>query len=186
VIAAAASISTAAATERLRPAARRGVLDEFGPTGVRFHHSLLSDAAGRQADASGVHARLADAWDTVGGLEARASAVGHRLRGALGAVPVADAIQDACVLAAELVAAGQRERAAGLLRDAHEACADCGDRPELRATVALDLADILSWLGDLHPALTLYQEAAELARGSSDPVTRARAEIGANLGSANK
>lgn len=47
--------------------------------------------------------------------------------------------------------------------------------------MAVDLADILSWLGDLEPALGLYQEAAELARTSADPVARARAEIGANL-----
>ena len=40
---------------------------------------------------------------------------------------------------------------------------------------------MLSSLGDLDPPSTLYEQAAELARGCSDPVTRARAEVGANL-----
>ena len=47
--------------------------------------------------------------------------------------------------------------------------------------MTLDLAEVLSWLGDLEPALDLYQEAAKLARGCSDPLTRARAEAGADL-----
>ena len=47
--------------------------------------------------------------------------------------------------------------------------------------VALDLADVLTWLGDLDRALSSYQVAADLARSASDPVLRARAEIGANL-----
>ena len=51
VIAAAMSTTTAAAADRLAPAVREGVLDEVALTGVRFHHVLLADAAGRQAAA---------------------------------------------------------------------------------------------------------------------------------------
>jgi tetratricopeptide (TPR) repeat protein len=99
----------------------------------------------------------------------------------VGASAVAASVEAACEVATELVAAGQQARAAGLLWDAREVGAECVERRELLANVALDLAEVLSWLGDLDPALDLYQEAAELARGCSDPLTRARAEAGADL-----
>ena len=111
----------------------------------------------------------------------RAAAAGHRLRAAAGTPAVAEAVEAAGEVATALVVAGQQERAAGLLRDARDVGAECLDRPELRANIALDLAQVLSGFGDLDPALGLYQEAAELARECSDPVTRAKAEVGANL-----
>jgi len=163
------------------------VLDDLSAGRVRFHHTLLADAAARLADGSDLHDRLAAAWSAVGGVDGRVAAAGHRLRAAAGtdATPAGTAalaagVADARGVAAELVAAGQQTRAAGLLWDARQAAGRCADHPELRANVAVDLADILSWLGDLEPALGLYQEAAELARASADPLTRARAEIGAN------
>ena len=156
---------------------REGVLDEVSRAGARFHHALLADAAGRLADAGSVHAQLAAAWEATGGLDGRASAAGHRVRAAVGASAVADAVAAACDLAAELVGAGHQQRAAGLLRDAREAAVECVDRPDLRARVSLDLAEIVGWLGDFDLALEHYQEAAELARGSPDPVLRARAEV---------
>ena len=180
VLAAAASIPTSTATELLQPALRDGVLDEVAPTGVRFHHALLAEAAERLGDPREMNERLSAAWQSVDSVEGRAAAAGHRLRAAAGTSAVADAVAAARDVAAELVAAGQQTRAAGLLWEARQAGTECRDRPELRANVALDLADVLTWLGDLGPALTRYQEAAELARGSADPVTRARAEVGAN------
>ena len=98
------------------------------------------------------------------------------MRAAGSAADVAAAVATACDLAAELVAAGHQERAAGLLQEACDVAAACVDRPELRARVALDLAEILGWLGDFDQAHERYQLAAELARGSPDPVLRARAE----------
>jgi tetratricopeptide (TPR) repeat protein len=181
VLARATGSAVAEAAERLDPALRDGVLDEVAPSGVRFHHALFAEAAGRLGDTRDLHARLAIAWDTVGTLEGRASAGGHRLRAVVGSEAVADAVEAAREVAADLVAAGQQERAAALLHDAREVAAECLDRPELRADVALDLADVLHGLGDLDPALDLFREAAELARGSSDPLTRARAEAGADL-----
>jgi hypothetical protein len=181
VLATSTSCTTAEAAERLDPAVREGILDEVAPNGVRYHHALLAEAAARLADTRELHDRLATAWDTVGTLDARAAAAGHRLRAAAGTSAVAEAVEAAGAVATELVAAGQQERAAGLLRDAHDVGAECLDQLELRVNVALDLAQVLSGLGDLDPALSLYQEAAELARECSDPVTRARAEVGANL-----
>ncbi len=175
------SCTTAAAVERLEPAEREGVVDEVAPGGVRFRHALLAEAAGRLTDTRYVHDQLAMAWDTVGTLDGRAAASRHRLHAADGASAIADAVEVACEVAADLVAAGQQARAAGLLWDAREVGAECVERRELLANVALDLAEVLSWLGDLNPALDLYHEAAELARGCSDPLTRARAEAGANL-----
>jgi hypothetical protein len=99
----------------------------------------------------------------------------------VGPEEVAVAVVTACELAVELVSAEQQARAAGLLRDARDAAVECVDRPELRARVALDLAALLRRLGDLDQALELYREAGKLARGSSDPLLRARAAIGANL-----
>jgi len=180
VLAAAASVSTAAATARLAPALRDGVLDEVTPTGVRFHHALLAEAAQRLGDAPELNEKLCTAWQRVDTLDGRAAAAWYRLR-AVGAPAVADAVETACAVAAELVAAGQQARAAGLLWETWKAGVECIDRRELRANVAVDLAEVLTWLGDLEPALALYQEAAELARDSKDPITRARAEIGANL-----
>lgn len=172
---------------RLQPAVQGGVLDEVSSGGVRFRHSLLAEAAQRLADPARANDRLAAAWETVPGVEGRAAALGHRLRAAgIRASPsppdtVPAVVTDARAVAAELVFAGRQTRAAGLLWAAREAAMRCPERLELRANVAVDLADILSWLGDLEPALGLYQEAAELARGSADPITRARAEVGANL-----
>ncbi len=179
VLAHGCSCTTNALAERLGPALRDGVLAEASPAGVRFQHALLAEAAGRLGDPRARHARLAAAWQTANDVNGRAAAAEHRLKSALDGDAVA-AVQQACAVAAELVDGGRQTRAAGLLWVAHEAAAGVAPR-ELRATVALDLAEILSWLGDLDPALGLYQEAAELAGGSADPRTRARAEIGANL-----
>jgi tetratricopeptide (TPR) repeat protein len=184
VLAIAMSCTIAMAAERLEPAAHAGVLTEVASSGVRFHHALLAEAAARRTDAGELHERLAAAWDTVGTLDARAAAAGHRLRAAAGTPAVPQAVETACQVAGDLVAAGQHERAVGLLRDARDFGAECPDRPALRATVALELAKVLRGLGDLEPALELYMEAAELARESADPIVRARAEVGANLWSA--
>jgi tetratricopeptide (TPR) repeat protein len=181
VLARATGSTMAVAAERLDPAVRDGVLDEVTPRGVCFQHALFAEAAERRCDTRDAHDRLATAWDTVSTLEGRSFAARHRLRAAAGTVLVAEAVDAACEVAAELVAAGQQERAAALLRDAREVGAECLDRPELRANVALDLANVLHRLGDLDPALNLFHEAAELARGSSDPLTRARAEAGPDL-----
>ncbi len=181
VLAAATSTTTAVAADHLVPPARAGVLDAVSRTGVRFHHALLAEAAGRLVDARATHARLAAAWDATGGLDGRAAAAGHRLRAADGPAEVATAVRAACDLAADLVAAEHPARAAGLLRDARDVAVECVDRPELRARVALDLAVVVRRLGDLDLALEHYKEAAELARVSSDPLLRARAAVGAYL-----
>ncbi|MGE0297413.1 AAA family ATPase [Pseudonocardia sp.] len=181
VLAAAASTTAATVADRLAPAVLEGVLDGVSRTGVRFHHALLADAAARLVDARSLHGRLAVAWEATGGLDGRASAGEHRLRAAVGPSEVARAVATACDLAAELIAAGHQARAAGLLQDAREAAVECIDRPDLRARVSLDLATILRRLGDLDLALEHYGEAAELARGSADPLLRARAAVGANL-----
>lgn len=167
--------------EVLQPALREGVLDQISPAGVHFRHALFAETAARLGDAHRVDARLASAWESVGGLDARASAAGHRLRAATTTAEIADAVARICEVAAELVAAGRQARAAGLLAEAEQAATACVELPELRARVALDLADVLTWLGDLDRALSGYQEAADLARSAADPVLRARAEIGANL-----
>jgi hypothetical protein len=180
VLAGACSCTQEELAAHLEPALREGVLDTVSPAGVRFHHSLFAEAAARHSDVRELHTRLAAAWQAVGGLGSRCAATTHGLRSAAGTSAVA-AVEQARDVAADLVAAGRHARAAGLLRDARQAAADCGAPPELRANVALDLAEVLSWLGDVGPALTAYEEAAELARGCPDPVTRARAEIGVNL-----
>jgi tetratricopeptide (TPR) repeat protein len=167
--------------ELLGPVLGKGILDDVSPAGVHFRHALFAEAAARLGDTHPLDARLALAWEAVGGLDARASAVRHRLRAATTAAEIADAVTTTCEVAAELVAAGSQARAAGLLAEAQQAATACVDQPELRARVELDLADVLSWLGDLERALSSYQEAAALARASADPVLRARAEIGANL-----
>lgn len=181
LLAQACSCPVDAVVERLERAREDGVLDEVTAGGVRFHHALLADAAERYGDRRDRHARLASAWDAVGGVRGRASACGHRLRAVVGTDSVADTVAQACTVAAELVAAGLEGRAASLLWDAREVGAECVDRIELRANVALDLAEVLSSLGDLTRALNLYEEAADLARGCPDPVVRARAEVGADL-----
>ena len=185
MLAAACSCPTDVLTGRLEPAVHAGVLDQVSASGVRFHHALLAEAAGRLGDARKLYLRLASAWQTVGGLDGRAAAAVHRLRAAAATPDQADSVLAIREVAAELVAAGNQSRAASLLWEAHTVGAELvesvAETGELRANVALDLADVLSWLGDLDPALTLYQQAAELARGGSDPVTEARAEVGANL-----
>ncbi|GAA1857833.1 AAA family ATPase [Pseudonocardia ailaonensis] len=179
VLAAAASTAPDALTRRLEPALAVGVLDEVGPTGVRFHHALFADAAGSLAEPHTVHDRLAHAWDAVAGVGARAAAATHRLRSTDGGSDAADSVDRAVAVAADLVLGGGQAEAAALLWDAREAAAGCVSG--LRARVALDLAEVLGSLGDLEQALALYREAAELARESDDPVVRARAEIGADL-----
>ena len=181
VLARACSCTTALLAARLEPALHAGVLDDVSPDGVRFHHALLAEAAQLLGDPRNMHDRLATAWHLLGGIEGRAAAVGHRLRAAVGAEAVADSVGQAREVATDLIAAGQQARAAGVLWHARDAAAECVDRREVRANVALDLAELLCWLGDLDPALALYEEAAQLARGSSDPLTRARAEVGATL-----
>ena len=87
----------------------------MSPAGVRFRHALFAEAAARLGEPHQLHARLAAAWQAVDGLDARASAAGHRLRAATTAAGIADAVETTCEVAAELVAAGQQARAAGLL-----------------------------------------------------------------------
>jgi hypothetical protein len=181
LLASACSCPTEEFARRLEPAQRGGVLTGVSADGVRFRHALLAEAAERLADPREQHHRWATAWDAVGGVDGRAAAAAHRLRAAEGGTARADAVRRARDVAAELVTAGQQSRAAALLWQARGASADGVEDRELRANVTLDLAEALSWLGDMEPALTLYQEAAELARGCPDPVTRARAEVGANL-----
>ncbi len=170
---------------RLQPAVHAGVLDQVSASGVRFHHALLAEAAGRLGDARNLSLRLASAWQTVGGLDGRAAAALHRMRSAATTPDQANSILSIRDVAAELVTTGNASRAASLLWEAHtlgaELVENVVETGALRANVALDLADVLSSLGDLGPALTLYEQAAELARGGSDPITRARAEVGANL-----
>jgi len=181
VLATAASCPVRVAAERLEPATQAGVLAEVTPFGVRFRHALWAEAAARAIPAAALHAQLAAAWDAVATRDGRAAAAGHRLHAAAGTPAAAEAVTAACEVAGELLAAGQRERGVGLLGDARDVGMGCLDRPALRAEVALELAQALRGLGDLGPALRLYAEAAELARESSDPVMRARAEVGANL-----
>ena len=160
VLARATGSTMAVAAERLDPAVRDGVLDEVTPRGVRFQHALFAEAAERLRDTRDAHDRLATAWDSVSTLEGRASAAGHRLRAAAGTGMVVEAVDAACKVAAELVAAGQQERAAALLaRTRARSAPSVLDRPELRANVALDLAKVLRGLGDLDPALGFYEEA---------------------------
>ncbi|MDN5918334.1 MAG: AAA family ATPase [Pseudonocardia sp.] len=181
VLALACTCTTDAVVRRLAPAVREGVLDDVSPSGVRFHHALLAEAAQRLGDPRKLHARLAAAWTAVDGVDGRSAAAGHRMRAAVSTSAVTGSVDKARTVAAELIDLGQQARAAALLWDAHESAVGCVEPGELRANVALDLADVLSWLGDLDPALSLYQEAALLARDCADPVTRARAEIGATL-----
>ena len=181
LLASACSCPTEELARRLEPAHRGGVLAEVSADGVRFRHALLAETAERLADPREQHHRLATAWDAVGGVDGSAAAAAHRLRAADGGTTRSDAVRHAREVAAELVTAGQQSSAAGLLWQARETAADGVEDRELRANVTLDLAEVLSWLGDMEPALTLFQEAAELARGCPDPVTRARAEVGANL-----
>ncbi|MDN5861760.1 MAG: ATP-binding protein, partial [Pseudonocardia sp.] len=181
VLAPACSCPTDVVVQRLEPAVRHGVLDDVSPAGVRFHHALLAEAAQRLGDPPALHGRLAAAWTVVDSIDGRAAAAGHRLRAAVDTPAVAGNVEKACAVAAELVALGRQPRAAALLWAAREAALRCAEPSELRANVALDLAEVLSWLGDHDPASSLYEEAAELARECADPVTRARAEVGANL-----
>lgn len=181
LIATSTGMSSASLADLLGPVLRQGVLDRVSPGGVRFRHALFADAASRLRDTHRLDARLASAWEAVGGLDARSSAARHRLRAATTIAEIAEAVAITCEVAAELVAAGLQARAAALLAEAQQAAIACVDLPELRARVDLDLADVLTWLGDLERALVSYQEAADLARSSADPVVRARAEIGANL-----
>jgi tetratricopeptide (TPR) repeat protein len=181
LIATASDMAGGALAELLGPALREGVLDHVSPAGVHYRHALFAETAARLRDRHHLDARLASAWENVGGLDARSSAAGHRLRAATTAPEVADAVATTCDVAAELGAAGLQARAAALLAEAEQVATACVDLPELRVRVALDLADVLSWLGDLDRALARYQEAADLARSCADSVLRARAEIGANL-----
>ena len=149
---------------------------------MRFHHALLADAAARLGDAREVHDRLAAAWDTV---------EHARRAGGGGRAPAARRRGDPD---------GRRRRRSRLRgrcaswsppasRSAPLAC--CGKRARSAPSASTGLScarawpstwpNVLSWLGDLDPALSLYQEAAELARGCADPLTCARAEAGADL-----
>src|SRR4029079_2491399 len=66
VLALANACTTGTAAERLDPAVREDVLAEAAPSGVRFHHALLAEAATRLGDARDVHERLPHTRDTVG------------------------------------------------------------------------------------------------------------------------
>jgi len=127
-----------------------------------------------------VHAQLAAVWEATGGLDGRAAAAEHRIHAAVGPSEIAGAAAAARELAAELVGE-QQAQAARLLRAARGAAVECVDRPDLRAIVALDLAKAVRRLGGLDLALEYHQEAAKLARDSSDLVLRARTEVGAHL-----
>ena len=181
LLAATCSCSPEQAAARFGWALQDGVLDDISPAGVRFRHALFVEAAAQLGDTRELHRRLSTAWQGIDGIDGQVRAAWHELKAVGDTATVADAIRKTREVAAELVVAGQQARAAGLLTDAHRAGAHCVDRRELRANVALDLAEILNWLGDLEPALAIYQEAAELARNCDDPVTRARAEVGVNL-----
>ena len=67
-----------------------------------------------------------------------------------------------------------------------DACADPAGVARLRELVAPYRAERAAEIcgvpiGDLDPALSVFQEAAELARECKNPVIRARAEVGTNL-----
>ena len=162
----------------------RGVLEQVSASGVRFHHALLAEAAGRLGRCSEsvppTGLGVADGRRT-----RRASCGGSapdagRRRYAGRPIPFSPFVRlrpnwsPPATSRGPQVCCGRPTRGAEFVEDVVET-------GELRANVALDLADVLSWLGDLDPALTLYEQAAELARGGSDPVTGARAEVGANL-----
>src|SRR4051812_19079635 len=76
LIATAADLSSGDLVELLGPALREGVIDQVSPGGVRFRHALFAEAAARLGDTHPLDARLASAWETVSGLDARASAAG--------------------------------------------------------------------------------------------------------------
>ena len=82
MLAMACSCPTDVLAGRLQPAVHAGVLDQVSASGVRFHHALLAEAAGRLGDARNLSLRLASAWQTVGGLDGRAAAALHRMRAA--------------------------------------------------------------------------------------------------------
>ena len=130
------------------------------------------------------HDRLATAWEAPWAALDGAGVGGGTPACAPPRAPrtVADAVPTACEVAAELVAAGPAGagrraacggRAGGRRVRRPSRAARAGWRSTWRRSC--------SWLGDLDRALTRYQEAAELARGRSDPVLRARAEVGADL-----
>ena len=121
MLAMACSCPTDVLAGRLQPAVHAGVLDQVSASGVRFHHALLAEAAGRLGDARNLSLRLASAWQSVGGLDGRAAAALHRMRvRATDAGPRRDSILvDIREVAAELVAAGNQARAAGLFWEAH-------------------------------------------------------------------
>ena len=171
------------AAERLDPAVRDGVLDEVTPRGVRFHHALLAEAAARLRDTRDAHDRLATAWDTVeqrsrGGRRPPGTGCGPPSapgRSPTRSTPPARSPPSSWPPVS-------RTRAAGLLRDAREVGAECVDRPELRANVALDLADVLQ------RARRPRSRAEPLPGGGRagprvlrTPSRAARAEVGANL-----
>ena len=101
LIATATDLSSGDLVEVLDPALREGVLDHVSPGGVRFRHALFAEAAARLGDTHPLDARLASAWDAVGGLDARASAAGHRLRAATTPAEIADAVATTCDVAAD-------------------------------------------------------------------------------------
>ena len=101
LIATATDLSSGDLVEVLDPALREGVLDHVSPGGVRFRHTLFAEAAARLGDTHPLDARLASAWDAVGGLDARASAAGHRLRAATTPAEIADAVATTCDVAAD-------------------------------------------------------------------------------------
>ena len=119
MLAMACSCPTDVLAGRLQPAVHAGVLDQVSASGVRFHHALFAEAAGRLGDARNLHLRLASAWQTVGGLDGRAAAAAHRMRAAAGTPAQADSVLTIREVAADLVAAGNQARAASLLWEAH-------------------------------------------------------------------
>ena len=152
VLARASGSTMAVAAERLDPALRDGVLDEVTPRGVRFQHALFAEASERLHDTreharparDGVghrdHARGAGVCRPAPASRRRGDRAGRgggrrRLRGRRGA--------------RGRRSAGRRPPRS--CATAREVGAECLDRPELRANVALDLANVLHGLGDLDP-----------------------------------
>lgn len=176
VLAASAGVAVGSIADRLASAVDARVLDEVGADGVHFRHSLLREAALERSDVRAIHHRLSQAWELVP--DGDVHAVGHRLHAATPA-QAGDAIGEAQAVAGELARAGQRARAASLLRDAVDVAATAGFT-SLRVGLLLDLGDVLASLDDA-AAGDVYEQARQLLGAEADPLALARAEVGAAI-----
>lgn len=176
VLAASAGVAVGSIADRLATAVDARVLDEVGADGVHFRHSLLREAAIERSDVRDIHHRLSQAWELVPG--GRVQAVVHGLH-AVPATQAGGAIASAQAVASELATAGQRARAAGLLRDAADVAAEAGFTTQ-RAGLLLDLGDVLVSLDDAG-AGDVYELARQLLGTEADPTSLARAEVGAAM-----